>query len=506
MALHAIGARLEGDNYQHRFFWYQAAQLLLPRSVVARVVLECDGASGMDDVAVFYAAPGIAAGARPVEADYFQVKYHVDQRDAYAADRLVASGPSGKRSLLARIGDAYHAVKGKHAAYRLTLLSNWDWSADDPLRAQIYDTDGALRAGLLAARGRSALAKIRAQWRAHLGMKAEEFDDFAGRLRLALNYLSRAGLAEALSDRLALAGLIPLDRTVSCSPYDDLAQKLIMNRTNDFTRDTFKDLCARERLLADVPAPRKPRLGVRSFLRSAEAMESETDAFVCVAKDFDGRAPRTASAWTDDVRPAVARFLGESIARLRSEPHELLLDCHQTLAFLAGYELDPKGGAIAFPVQKGPSGAVVWKPSAESVEATEAWKTNVDESDDPADPDLVLALSVTKNVAVDVATFRKASPLNARALVRVVPNEGIGARSVKGADHAVALADALQNVILDVRKRLSAKGRLHIFAAAPNALLFFLGQRARPLGPITLYEFDFEGTRGGSYTKSLELP
>jgi len=506
MALHAIGARLEGDNYQHRFFWYQAAQLLLPRSVVTRVVLECDEASGMDDVAVFYALPGIAAGALPVEADYFQVKYHVDQRGAYAADRLVASETTGKRSLLSRIADAYRAVKAKHAGYRLTLLSNWDWSTDDPLRRQIYDTDGALRRELLTATGRSALAKIRTQWLTHLEMNAEDFSDFARRLRLALNYLSRAGLAEALSDRLALAGLIPLDRTVLSSPYDDLAQKLVMNRTNDFTPDTFKELCARERLVADAPPLRQPRFGIRSFLRSAEAMESETDAFVCVAKDFDGRAPRSDDAWTADVRPAVAQFLADSMPRLRAEPHEILLDCHQTLAFLAGYELDPKGGVAAFPVQKGPSGAVVWKPSADGPQAAAAWKTEVDECGDPGATDLVLALSVTKDVAADVALFCNASPLCARAVVRVEPAEGLGARSVKGADHAVALADALQGVVLDARKRLSAKGRLHIFAAAPNALLFFFGQRARPLGPITLYEFDFEGARGGSYTKSLELP
>ena len=107
------------------------------------------------------------------------------------------------------------------------------------------------------------------------------------------------------------------------SPYDDLAQKLVMSRTNDFTRDTFKELCARERLIADSPPPRQPRLGIRSFLRSAEAMESETDAFVCVAKDFDGRAPRSDDAWTADVRPAVAQFLADSMPRLRAEPHEI---------------------------------------------------------------------------------------------------------------------------------------------------------------------------------------
>ena len=222
MSLHAIAARLEGDNYQHRFFWYQASLLLVRGSQVERVILECDAASGMDDVAVFYAPPGIVAGASPlVEADYYQLKYHVDQRDAYATDRLVATGPGSKRSLLARIADAYKAVKAKHKGYRLTLLElglGQGRSAARPYSRQRRGParraprgDGTHRAG------QDPRAVVHA--RRH---ERGEFDDFTRRLRFVPNYLSRAGLAVALSDRLATAGLIPLDRTVSSSPYDDL--------------------------------------------------------------------------------------------------------------------------------------------------------------------------------------------------------------------------------------------------------------------------------------------
>jgi hypothetical protein len=45
-----------------------------------------------------------------------------------------------------------------------------------------------------------------------------------------------------------------------------------------------------------------------------------------------------------------------------------------------------------------------------------------------------------------------------------------------------------------------------LFSAAPNALLFFLGQHREALGRIQLYEFDFEGSRGGDYAASLRLP
>jgi hypothetical protein len=47
---------------------------------------------------------------------------------------------------------------------------------------------------------------------------------------------------------------------------------------------------------------------------------------------------------------------------------------------------------------------------------------------------------------------------------------------------------------------------LHIFAAAPNALLFFLGQLSHGLGRIQLYEHDFETGLPGAYIPSILLP
>ena len=81
MALKHVGARTEGDVYQGLFFWKQAADLVREGSKVERVVLEHDEADGVDDVAVFYSHPGVNAGRWMVTADYFQLKYHVDNRD-----------------------------------------------------------------------------------------------------------------------------------------------------------------------------------------------------------------------------------------------------------------------------------------------------------------------------------------------------------------------------------------------------------------------------------------
>jgi len=119
MALNQVGARTEGDVFQGLFFWRQAADLLRPTSRVERVVLEHDAADGVDDVAVFYRKPGINAGGWMVSADYFQLKYHVDNRDSYSADALIDPAfINAKSSLLQRFHSAYTklAVRRRTAA------------------------------------------------------------------------------------------------------------------------------------------------------------------------------------------------------------------------------------------------------------------------------------------------------------------------------------------------------------------------------------------------------
>src|SRR5450759_413409 len=103
MALKQVGARTEGDVYQGLFFWREAAALLIPRLCVKRVDLEHDEATGVDDVAVFYEAPGIEAGGWLCTADFYQLKYHVDQRSAYSSINFIDPhflSPNAKSSLL----------------------------------------------------------------------------------------------------------------------------------------------------------------------------------------------------------------------------------------------------------------------------------------------------------------------------------------------------------------------------------------------------------------------
>lgn len=80
MAQRQIAARISGDDYQARFFWYQAAQLLYADSRIEKVIIEHDEACHIDDIAVYFKAPGRRDSAHDSAADFFQVKYHVPKK------------------------------------------------------------------------------------------------------------------------------------------------------------------------------------------------------------------------------------------------------------------------------------------------------------------------------------------------------------------------------------------------------------------------------------------
>lgn len=503
MALGQVGARIEGDVFQGMVFWLHAAMLLRPSSRVVRVSIEHDQAAGVDDVSVHYAAPGVNAGGRTCSADYFQVKYHVDRSSEYAADTFCDPAFIGtKRSLLQRFHNARTRLGNADGWHRLNLVSNWSWSLTDKLGPLLRQSEeGALPDRFFSEGPRSDLGKIRKAWREHLELTDAEFEDFARRLRLRVDYLSRPALRELLNERLINVGLreIPVDRAQNV--YDSLTQQIIMNGTNSFDTTTFRQFCEREDLLVPLPPSGPPVVGIRSFMRFAERMEDECSSFVCVAENFEGRHIRSSEAWQDAVLPTVGSFLKDKSAELRADEAHLLLECHCSVAFLAGYELDRKSGTQVFPVQKGVRKSV-WKPGAAVSTATTGW-TTTSISTSPSGGDVALVASVSRDALADAKAYVE-NIASIGTVVDARPESGVGQRAVANADHALALADTLAEVIRAHRPRNG--GTTHLFIAAPNAVAFFLGQHRGALGKVQLYEFDFEGERGGSYSPSIRLP
>ena len=88
-------------------------------------------------------------------------------------------------------------------------------------------------------------------------------------------------------------------------------------------------------------------------------------------------------------------------------------------------------------------------------------------------------------------------------LVYIGPEGGSSGRSIKCGHHAHLLAEAVTARLRASQPHDGRQRTTHIFIAGPNAFAFFFGQHHVALGPCAVYEWDFEGRRGGSYSLGL---
>jgi hypothetical protein len=122
-----------------------------------------------------------------------------------------------------------------------------------------------------------------------------------------------------------------------------------------------------------------------------------------------------------------------------------------------------------------------------------------------AGDDVALAIGVSHDIGSDVETYVRKHNL-AGTLVVCTIARCPSTTSIRNATHALLLAQELVRLVRQNRSADQRRGRLHVFASAPNAFLFFLGQQARVLGRTVIYEFDFEGNQPEGYEPALVFP
>jgi len=78
---------MQGDDFQMRYFWVRALQLITT-DFVERVELESTLVNVVDDVVVHFKEPGERDVHGFYEIDACQLKYHVAQGGAFSCDTL----------------------------------------------------------------------------------------------------------------------------------------------------------------------------------------------------------------------------------------------------------------------------------------------------------------------------------------------------------------------------------------------------------------------------------
>jgi len=256
-----------------------------------------------------------------------------------------------------------------------------------------------------------------------------------------------------------------------------------------------------------------------------------TGAFLDLRPLFQGPHPRDPRIWRQALVPRLQQFLATFVETV--QPVELHLAVPGSLAFLAGSLLDSWSALDVTVIEESLRGelrrlSVEPGPPPDELR----WR------EEPARPladgggDVALAVQIDRRLADEVERFlptsgispREDAPVGSGAAPgrpgRLVPwsvcrsvsgsppeaDDGTPDSSWNGAD----LWQLAQRLSLEVRERWAGtrRGTLHLFVAAPAAFLFYLGQLARDLGRVQLYESEREsdGERRGTWRPSLAFP
>lgn len=497
----AIATRRNGDEFQARWFWKKAARLLDDEGNISRVTFE-SGPRGFDDIAIEYKSLKDHYGL-PLHREHIQCKWHVAP-GVYGYEELVdpafinASANSFLQRALA--AQKSHAPDGEGARFK--LVTNWRVNHQNPLNTLVHNRTQSLRLDRLFDGGKaSATGKIRQLWCEHLGLTEEELRILARTLALSETTDSLDALREELDTLFRVAGLRRIPPHESAFIYDDVVFKWLGQGRTSFDKETLKALCTEEGLIGGNGEKRPLIYGVKSFEHPTDLLEDRCTEVLNLVPNFSTRQIRPDSDWSTQLYPALRAFLHG--AAKESERLRLILDTHLTLSFAAGSVLDIKSGRI-IEIEQRAIGKAIWTSDDKAIDPSwPTWSFEEVNVENGA-PDLVVAIGLTHDIAADVmAHVRKELP-NVGHILIARPNIDAGPKSVVCGHHAFNLVDALATKIRSVHAQPGKHRHVHVFAACPGGFAFFLGQRHVAIGPLTLYEFDFEGD--WTYQPSLTLP
>ncbi|HEX5714622.1 MAG TPA: SAVED domain-containing protein [Thermoanaerobaculia bacterium] len=250
------------------------------------------------------------------------------------------------------------------------------------------------------------------------------------------------------------------------------------------------------------------RLGVRSIDGWGKDMEDWNDKLLDLTEYFDGRYIKEQPWWQEKVFPRLQRFLVTNAV----ESRQLVLDfaAHSSIAFAAGWVLESKSGLDVWVRQRTQTELVLdWHPKDHQKHPVPEGPLWLDEPDDELSrkgPDIAVALAVSQpRVAEHVKNYVRRKKLPVGRILRATIAPEPAQRSVAGGAHSLLLAQALVSRIR-LRRPHERNGTCHLFCAAPNALVFYLGQLSRSFGRIVLYEHPFGAAEAfGKYQPSIEL-
>ncbi|MBO4915389.1 MAG: SAVED domain-containing protein [Oscillospiraceae bacterium] len=314
----------------------------------------------------------------------------------------------------------------------------------------------------------------------------------------------QAIMRDSLSHYMSSVGLNLLYDQTHFIAMNLLADELLKSTQGGSTSREELNECilSRFRMLAGEFTNDRTALCILSFSRGAGKAIVHSAKMLDLRDRFNGRHIKPEYDWNKDILPSVRAFIEQNTNQEVS--YELHLETHSSIAFLIGQILDTKSGVDIFPIQKTAKGYELWQMnSCQIISYPELIVDNSIYSSELSDTALIINFS--QEIKADVEQYINGVSLPIGRIISCSVEKTIATSfSIQNGTHAMALVGSICSA-LKARSANQKQARLHIFSAAPNAFMFFLGRASRGFGKCTLYEYDFEQEANCSYTPSISL-
>jgi hypothetical protein len=316
-----------------------------------------------------------------------------------------------------------------------------------------------------------------------------------------LERIVRDSLHQYISSRNQMMEFDKLSFIASATIHD---QMISSTHGKGINRKEFDDdIEKRILLVADKYSSKRISIGVKSFSRGAEILEKDTESCLSFVDTFDGRNLKIDFDWNKDIYRTLENFLLKNTSN--KSAYQIFLETHASIAFAVGRILNSKSGVNIFPIQKAAiGGTILWDVNTSIKKEYTNWvisQVNIIGNQ----YDSALILNVTRIIYDDVIKFIDEKNIPIGRIINCTLC-GVSATnfSIEDGTHASVLANSVYNAI-GGRSNMERRATIHIFTAAPNSFMFFLGQNSIGFGKCILYEYDFDQKDSCTYTKSMSF-
>ncbi len=503
----AIRARKRGDRYQAYVFWDKICDMLLEPQKYSKVYYEYSEIKSFDDIVVEYKNDQGIQSQMPYRKEYYQVKFHMRKEEYITLESLMTPKYIGasESSILKNLKKVWDKLGEDMLKCRFYLYTTHSIEQHDVLDKLVSSYDFSWELNVLFNKNSSSeIREARRKMCEYMDVKEDVLKKILSVFKIKHNQWELHKLVEMINAKLSspLLQMKRIDLNSANQEYVSLVDQWIDERVKKFDVEYIKKIIREFQL--DEQRTNKETIFVQSFLPKGEL--PQVDYCVDLNKYFlaekANRCLIEGCQWNKEIIDTIDHFKCTSL--VMNKQYELHFSTHLSIAFYLGYVLNSKQGYHIFPMQRNVM-----------TNETECWTS--DSSDRKRYPtgelvireegngiDSVLVLGFPNNIMDAVKDYFQENPITySKVFEYQYDSDENGEKFIENGNHAWSIVNYICNE-LDRRTLQEKRGTLHIFAKAPAAMMFMLGQKASSFGKVQMYEYDFDKTNTCTYSPSIQ--